>query len=99
VIISIGIRRELSSQVVIRLVFRVLEIVFPVRRRLPDINYRAWDTFSSCKIRDFPVHESGMAVRSRVLDDRSAEFAERCIRGPEGAEDRGRGWVDAVFSH
>ncbi len=46
VVLSILVGLELSTQVVVRLVVWVLEIVFSVRRCLPDIDYSTWNSLS-----------------------------------------------------
>lgn len=99
VVIAIGIRAELSSQIVIRLVFWILEIVFAVRRRLPDVNNGIWDSLASEQVNDFAVHQGGLAIGVWVLDDGSSILAERGIGRPEGTEDGGGGWVNTVLGY
>jgi hypothetical protein len=76
VIFPIRIRLEFPSQIIIRLVFWVLKVVFPVGRRLPDIDDRTWNALAGCEIGDLAVHESWLCLRSWVLDDASAELPE-----------------------
>jgi hypothetical protein len=80
VIFSVLISPEFSSKVVVGLVIWVLEIVFSVRRCLPDIDHSTWDSLSSQQISDLAVHQSRVSARRRILDDAATEFAERSIR-------------------
>ena len=98
-IIAIRIRSELPSQVIRGLVLRVLEIVFPVRGSLPDVNDCVGDSLAGQEIGHLAVHECGMSAGRGVLDDRAARLAERCVGRPEGSEDGGGGGVVAIFGH
>ncbi len=89
-VLAILIGTEFSPQVVWSLVLRVLEIVFPVGRSLPDIKYSARDGLAGHEITDDPVHEAHTSIRSGVLDDGCTVITERNIRGPEGSQN-GRG--------
>jgi hypothetical protein len=97
VIIAVGISPELPSQVVIRLILWVLEIVFPIRGRLPDVDNSIWNTLASCKVCNFAVHQGRVSTWGRVLDDASAGLPERGIRRPEGSQYRRRGRVSTIF--
>lgn len=98
-VIAICISPEFSSQIVIRLVFWVLEIVFSVRRCLPDVNDGVGDSLAGEEINDFAVHQGGLTIGVWVLDDRASGLAEWGVGRPEGTEDRRGGWVDAVFGY
>jgi hypothetical protein len=76
VVFAILIASELSAQVVIRLVVWVLEIVFSVRGRLPDIHDGIRDALSSKHIGDFAVHKRRVSAWGRILDNAGAELAE-----------------------
>lgn len=78
-VFAIGIRPELSTQVVVGLVVWVLEIVFAIRRCLPDVEYRVWDALSGQEIENFAVHEGWVTARSGILDNAASEFAERGV--------------------
>lgn len=93
---AIRISPELPPQVIIGLIFRILEVVFAVRRRLPDVNYNAWDALLGDEVSDCAVHEGDMAL-VWILDYAAAEPAERGVGAPEGAEDGGRGREDPGF--
>ena len=56
VVFAIRICSELAAQVIICLVFGVLEIVFAVRGRLPDIDDGIGNTLSGQQVGDFSVH-------------------------------------------
>lgn len=86
-IIAIRIRSELSSQVIRGLVLGVLEIVFSVRRRLPDVDDCVGDSLAGQEIGHLAVHECGVSAGRGVLDDRAANLAERRVGRPEGSED------------
>jgi hypothetical protein len=94
--LAIRISPELPPEVIIGLILRILEVVFAVRRRLPDVNDNAWDALSGDEVGDGAVHEGDMAL-VRILDYAAAELAEGGIGAPEGAEDGGGGWEDAGF--
>jgi hypothetical protein len=85
-ILAILISPELPPEIIVGLIFRVLEVVFPIRRRLPDVNYNAWDAFLGDEVGDGAVHEGDMALM-RVLDYAAAKLAEGGIRTPEWAKD------------
>ena len=89
-ILPILIRLKLSTQVVIALVLRVLEIVLPIAARLPHVESHVGDGLLRDKVFDLAVHV-GDGAFMRVLDDGVAELAPRGIGGPEGAEDCGGG--------
>lgn len=99
VVIAICICAEFSSQIVVRLVLGILEIVFAVRGRLPDVNNGIWNSLAGDQIDDFAVHQGGLTTGVWVLDDGAAELAEGSIGRPEGTEDGGGSWVDAVFGY
>jgi hypothetical protein len=96
-ILPLLIRSKLAPQIIIALVLRVLEIILPIRRGLPDIEDGIGDSLSCDEIRDGSVHARHQPVRRHVLDDAGAEVAEGSVGGPEGPEDRGGGRVDAVL--
>lgn len=79
VVFAIRIRSELPTQVVISLVFWVLEIVFSVRGRLPDIDDGVGDSLAGEQVGDLTVHERGVAVGCGVLNDGAAELTEGCV--------------------
>jgi hypothetical protein len=89
---------KLPPEVIIGLVLRILEIVFPIRARLPDIHDCARDALFRGEVGDLAVHECDLSV-VWVLDDAAAEVAEGGVGGPEGSEDGGGGWVAGGFSH
>lgn len=89
VIFSVRIRLELPSQVVVGLVVWILEVVFPVRGCLPDVNHSSCDPFFRVEIRDFAMHQGDMPVRRWVQDDALAVFAEWGSRAPKWAKDCG----------
>jgi hypothetical protein len=93
IIFSVLITLELPSQIVIRPVLGVLEIVFPVRRRLSDVDDCAWNSLSSQEIGNFAVHEGRVSAGSGILNYATTERAERGVGGPEGPEDGGGGGV------
>ena len=95
-ILAIGISPELPSQIVIGLILWILEVVFPVRRCLPDVNDNSWDALLSDEVGNGAVHEGDMAL-VRVLDYAAAKLAERGVGRPEGAKDGGRRGEDAGF--
>lgn len=99
VVFSLVVRSKLPSQVIVALVLRVLEIVFPVGGRLPDIDHGVGDALAGQKIGDLPVHEGRVSAGRGVLDDAAAELAEGSVGRPEGAEDGGGGGVGAVLGH
>lgn len=87
VILSVLIGSELSSQVVIGLVLRVLEIVFSVGRCLPDVNDCVWNWLLSDQIGNGSVHQSSLsACRYWVLDDATAKWSEWGVGAPERTE-------------
>jgi hypothetical protein len=92
---SLLVAPELSTQVVGRLVVRVLEVVLAVCTRLPDIDDSAGDGLLGVEISDGAVHEGGLAVGSRVLDDGGAVLPEGRVGRPEGSEDAGGGGLFA----
>jgi hypothetical protein len=95
-IFAIRISPELPPEVIIGLILRILEVVFAVRRRLPDVNNNAWDAFLGNEVGDGSVHEGDLAL-VWILDYAAAELTERGIGAPERAEDGGGGREDARF--
>jgi hypothetical protein len=96
VILTVLISLELSPEVIIGLILRVLKVVFAVRRRLPDVNDNTWDALLGDKVGDGAVHKGDMAL-VWVLNYAAAELAEGGVRTPEGAEDGGGSGEDAGF--
>jgi hypothetical protein len=95
-ILAIRICPELPPEVIISLILRILEVVFAVRRRLPDVNDNAWDALLGDEVGDGAVHEGDMAL-VRILDYAAAELTEGGVGAPEGAKDGGGGREDAGF--
>jgi hypothetical protein len=95
-ILAILISPELPPQIVIRLILGVLEIVFAVGARLPDVDDDAGDALLGGEVGDGAVHEGDVAL-VRVLDDAAAQLAEGGVGTPEGAQDGGGGGEDAGF--
>jgi len=89
-ILPILIRLKLSTQVVIALVLRVLEIVLPIAARLPHVEGHVGDGLLGYEVFDLAVHVGDGALMC-VLDDGVTELAPRGVGGPEGAEDCGGG--------
>lgn len=71
---------ELAPEVVGLLVLGVLEIVFSVGTRLPDVDDSAGNTLLCVEILDNTVHQRGLAVGVWVADDGVAEVAEGRVR-------------------
>jgi hypothetical protein len=95
IIFSVLVTLELPSQIVIRLVLGVLEIVFPVRRCLPDVNHSTRNSLSSQEIGDFAMHQGRVSTGGGVLDNVTAERTEWGVGRPEGAKDGRRSGVCA----
>jgi hypothetical protein len=93
-ILAILISPELSPQIIIRLILGILEIVFAVGARLPDVDDDAGDALVGDEVGDGAVHEGDMAL-VWVLDDAAAQLAEGGVGAPEGAQDGGGGGEDA----
>lgn len=95
-ILSILIRLKLSSQIIRRLVIRILEIVFSIAARLPEVECDVWNGLLSGEITDYAMHVCYCAF-VLVLDYGVPEFAPGCVGRPEGTEDCGGGggvvWV------
>lgn len=66
-IIPLPIRPKLPPQIIITLILRILKVVFPVTRRLPDIHDGVWDSLLGGEVGHFAVHQGDLAV-VRVLD-------------------------------
>jgi len=79
IIISILVTLKLSTQIIWCLVLWILEIVFAIRRCLPDVYHRTRYSFSSYRISDFAVHQRWMATWSWVDDDATTKLPERGI--------------------
>lgn len=76
---------------------RTLEVIFPIRTRLPDIEDGAWNPFAR-EVPDSAVHERHASALGRgIHDDAPAQLAERCIGRPEGPQDGRGSWVGARF--
>jgi hypothetical protein len=100
VVLAILISSEFPSQVVIGLVFWVLEIVFSVRRCLPDVNDGVGDWLLGDEIGDGAVHECYSATFGNgILHDAAAERTEWSVGAPEWAENRGGSGDLAGFGH
>ena len=100
VVFSVLIGSELSSQVVIGLVFRVLEIVFSVGRCLPDINDCIWNWLLGDQIGNSSVHQSSFSTFWYwVLHDATAKWSEWGVGAPEWTENRGGCGGLARFGH
>jgi hypothetical protein len=84
IILAILISPELPPQIIIRLILGVLEIVFAVGARLPDVDDDAGDALLGDEVGDGAVHEGDVAL-VRVLDDAAAQLAEGGVGAPEGA--------------
>lgn len=94
--LSVGIRHELSAEVVLGLL-GVLEVVFAVGGGLPDVEHGALDGLACFHVRDDSVHVGDFAIGVGVLDDAVAEFAEGSVGRPEGAENDIGGGGEALF--
>jgi len=95
-ILAVLISPELSPEIIVGLILRVLEVVFAVRRRLPDVNDNTWDAFLGDKVGDGAVHKGDMALVC-VLNYTAPELAEGGVRAPERAEDGGGSGEDTGF--
>ena len=83
-IFALRICPELAPQVVIGLVFGVLEVVFAVRGGLPDIDDSSRYWFFGDEIHDPSMHEGYLAL-VRVLYYASTIVAKRGVGAPEWA--------------
>lgn len=98
-ILAILIRAKFPAQVIRRLVVRVLEIIFPVAARLPDIKHRPGNPFPF-QIANDTVHLGHPRTsRRRIHKDTRAQFAKRRIRTPKRAQDRTRRRIRTRFRH
>ncbi len=84
VVFSLAVSPKFASKVVVDLVLGVLEIVFPIGRCFPDIDYDVRDWLLGVEVDHGAVHQAGLSVVGRH-DYRVAEVAEGSIGGPEGA--------------
>lgn len=76
-----------------------LEVVFPIRTRLPDIENGAWYPFTR-EVPDCAMHERYASALGRGIDDDAlAQLAKGCVGRPKGPEDGGRCWVGACFGY
>ena len=83
-VLALRVCAELATKVVIGLVFRILEVVFAVSRRLPDVEDSIGNRLLGKKVADGAVHESDLASRrNTILNDATSELAERRVRAPE----------------
>jgi hypothetical protein len=71
---------ELAPQIVLGLVFRVENVVFPVRGRLPHVEDCIRDAASGICVLDGAVEEGKLAVGGHVLHAAGTELPEWCIR-------------------
>jgi hypothetical protein len=67
---------KLAPQVVRLLVLRVLEVVFSVGARLPDVDDCVGDALLGVQIHDYTVHESLLALGVLIADNAVTELAE-----------------------
>lgn len=88
-VIAIFIRSELATEVVGRLVLRVLEVIFAVGAGLPDVKDGSGDGLASDKVSDGAVHLAHSALGIGILNDGGAVVTERSVGRPEGSEDGG----------
>ena len=84
-IFALLIRSELSTEVVIRLILWVLEIVLSIARRLPEVEYCVGDWLLRLQIHHLPVHQSNLSPRRWILNHTSTKFTERRSRRPKWA--------------
>ena len=89
-IFALRVCSELAPQVVIGLVFGVLEVVFAVRGGLPDVDDSPCDRFLGDDIHHPSMHEGHLAL-VRVLYYAIAIVTEGGVGAPEGAQDCGGG--------
>jgi hypothetical protein len=76
-----------------------LEIIFAIRRGLPDVENGSWDALAGGEVGDGAVHPADPTALAGVLDYGGAEIAERRVWRPEGPENRGRGRVDIALGN
>lgn len=88
VVVPVLVGAELAAEVVGLLVLGVLEVVFSVRGRLPDIHDGVGDGFACVEVSDAAVHQAGATV-VRAAGDGVAVLTEGGVRAPEGAQDCG----------
>ena len=90
VIFAILVRVKLPSQVVIGLIFRILKVIFSIRRGLPYIDDGSGNRLLRLEVRHASMHKSHFGL-VRTVYYAGAVVAERGIRAPERPEYRRRG--------
>lgn len=96
-VLALGVGAELATEVVGRLVVRVLEVVLAVGGRLPDVEDGVGNGLASQEVGDGAVHQADLALRVGVLDDGVAVLTEGGVGRPEGPEDGGGGGIDVAL--
>ena len=86
VIVPVPICPKLPAEVVVGLVGGILEVIFAVRRRLPDVDDSIGNGPLGYHVCDLAMHERDLSF-VRTHYDAIAILAERGVGAPEWAED------------
>ena len=87
VVFALFVSPEFAAQVVVNLILRVLEVIFPVGGSLPNVKNSSGNGFLSIYVSNDSVHECNLALM-RALDYGGAILAEGRIGTPEWAQYR-----------
>lgn len=89
-ILAILVRLELAAEIVVGLIFRILEVVLAVAASLPHVESYIWNGLLCLEVADDAMHVSDHPL-VLILDDAVTKIPPRRIRRPERAKNGCRG--------